>query len=290
MNARLARLSAIAAALLFSTGGAAIKVAAFSPAQVSAARSGIAALAIALWVRRLSWSRWLIPVGVVYAATLTLFVQATKLTTAANAIFLQSTFPLFILGLAPWLLRERVTRRDVAAVAVMTLGMILCFAGQPPATITAPDPLTGNLLGVTSGVAWALTIVGLRHLERQASAALAPSGAGVGLSAVLAGNAIACLVALPWALPFPHATPVEWATLGYLGLFQIALAYVCLTFAMRRLPAIEIALLLLIEPALNPLWTWLARGEDPGGWVLAGGAVIVGATAFKALWDRQYVQ
>jgi drug/metabolite transporter (DMT)-like permease len=285
-----ARLAAIAAALLFSTGGAAIKVAVFTPAQVSAVRSGIAAVALAVYVRRLPWSPWLLPIGAVYAAALTLFVQATKLTTAANAIFLQSTFPLFILGLAPWLLRERINRRDVTAVAVIAVGIALCLGGQPAATRTAPDPFTGNLLGLASGLAWALTIVGLRHLERDDVAAGAGgSAAGLGLAAVVAGNTLACLGALPWALPFPHATAGEWATLGYLGLFQIAFAYVCLTFAMRRLPALEVSLLLLIEPALNPVWTWLTRGENPGAWVVAGGGVIIGATALKTLWDQNRV-
>jgi DME family drug/metabolite transporter len=284
MNPGWPRVAAVAAAVLFSTGGAAIKLATFTPAQVSAVRSGIAALALAALVgRRVTWSRWLLPVGVVYAATLTLFVLATKLTTAANAIFLQSTAPLFILALAPWLLRERVSRRDLAAVALIGVGMIACFAGQPPATLTAPDPAAGNLFGLASGVAWALTLIGLRFLQRSATEA----HDAVGLSAVVAGNAIACIAALPWALPLPAATTGEWATLGYLGLVQIGLAYVCLLFAMRRLPALEVSLLLVIEPALNPLWAWLVRGENPGAWVLAGGALIVSATALKRAGDAR---
>jgi drug/metabolite transporter, DME family len=297
-----ARAAAIAAAVLFSTGGAAIKTGAFSAAQVSAVRSGVAALALFgwLWYERNAVSAppravalhrisRVVAVGAVYAATLTLFVVSTRLTTAANAIFLQATAPVFILVLAPWLLRERVTRGDAAYLAAVGAGMALCFAGRPAATATAPDPATGNLLGLACAVVWALTLIGLRHLQRErASAVDAPAHEIVGLHAVIAGNAVACLIALPWALPLPQASAGEWSVLLYLGVFQIGLAYVCLTTAMRTLPALEISLLLLLEPVLNPVWTWLIRGEQPGGWVLAGGAFIVAATGVRA-WSARRI-
>ena len=114
MSGDAARLQAIAAALLFSTGGAGIKVAAFSGLQVSALRSGIAAAALLVFLRgRVVWSAQVGLAGVVYAATLTLFVLSTKLTTAANAIFLQSTAPLYLLLLGPLILSEHFKRRDL---------------------------------------------------------------------------------------------------------------------------------------------------------------------------------
>jgi drug/metabolite transporter (DMT)-like permease len=276
-----ARFAALGAALLFSTGGAAIKVAAFSTAQVSGVRSGIAALVLLGWYRRhLSWTRWTAPAAFAYAATLTFFVGATRLTTAANAIFLQSTAPIYLLGLAPWLLRERVSRRDVIFLAALGAGMFCCFVGQARATVTAPNPDAGNLLGIASGVAWALTLVALRHFNRD-------RGRGEpGITAVIAGNAIAAAAALAWAFPLPRATAVEWATLVYLGVVQVGLAYVCLTIAMRRLPALDVSLLLLLEPVLNPVWTWIVREEVPAPWTLAGGAVILGATALRTWTSR----
>jgi drug/metabolite transporter (DMT)-like permease len=230
-----------------------------------------------LYRQQLHWHRWVLPAGIVFAATLTLFVAATKLTTAANAIFLQSTAPIYIVILGPLLLRERASRGDLAYLAVLIAGTTICFLGGAGASVTAPDPATGNLVGVASGIAWALTLIALRYLNRDA----ADERGQRGLAAVIAGNAIACAVALPWALPLPHAEPVEWATVVYLGVAQVALAYICLTNAMRRLPALEISLLLLLEPVLNPLWTWLVRGEQPGGWTIAGGALILGATAIR---------
>jgi drug/metabolite transporter (DMT)-like permease len=298
MNSGLARVCALAAAMLFSTGGAAIKVAAFSAAQVSMLRSGIAAVALYIWYRRQLRpstgaqsdprpvaGRWppSIAAGIVYAATLTLFVAATKLTTAANAIFLQSTAPLYIVVLGPWLLRERATRGDLAFLAAMSGGMALCFLGEANPTSTAPDPATGNLIAIASGVAWGLTLMALRHLNRTAG----PGRGAAGIRAVIAGNVIACVIALPWALPLPTAGPAAWATIVYLGVVQIALAYVCLTSAMRRLPVLEVSLLLLIEPVLNPFWTWIVRGEHPGWWTIAGGAVILGATGIRTLVDRR---
>lgn len=275
-----ARLLAVTAAVLFSTGGAGIKVESFSAAEVSFVRSGIAAVALLLWLRgRAVWSAGTLGAGIIYASTLSLFVAATKLTTAANAIFLQSAAPLYLLVLAPVVLHERVRRRDVVYLAAVGGGMLLCFLGRSVASDTASHPTLGNWLGAASGLAWALTLLTLRRIGRDD-----PAG-GATVAAVVAGNALACIAAAPFAFPLPAARPEEWATLVYLGLFQIGLAYVCLSTALRRLPALEISLLLLLEPVLNPVWTWIVRDETPGGWTILGGAVIVGATAIKVVYD-----
>ena len=275
-----ARLYALGATILFSTGGAAIKTGAFTGMQVSSVRAGIAAVALLLLVRgRVDWSRAAWGVGAVYATTLTLFVNATKLTTAANAIFLQSTAPLYIVILGPFLLKERLRRRDLAYMLAVGSGVALCFVAQPAVTATAPNPALGNLLAIICSVSWAFTLMLLRWAERDR--------AGFGLSAVIAGNIIACVIGLPFALPLPAAPAVEWATLAYLGIIQIGLAYVFLTRAMAHLPALEVSLILLLEPVLNPMWTWLVRGEEPGAWVMVGGALIVAATAVKAVYDAR---
>ena len=265
----------IAAAFLFSTGGAAIKSAAFTGMQVASIRSGIAAVALLVVIgNRARWSWRVGPIALVYAATLVLFVTATKLTTAASAIFLQSTAPLFILVLAPLLLHERFDRRDLPFVGAAAVGLALCFAGRPGATMTAPDPFTGNLLGAACSVTWAFTLLGLRWGEQHAR--------GTALAAVIAGNLLAFGSGIASIVPVPQATAVEWATLIYLGVFQIGLAYILLTSAVAHLPALQTSLLLLLEPVLNPIWTWLVRGEDPGPWTIAGGAIIVAASAAQA--------
>ena len=280
MNRQTARLEAIAAALLFSTGGAAIKVAAFNGAQVAGLRSGIAALFLLAWLRgRVRVTPHVILVSVIYACTLMLFVHATKLTTAANAIFLQSAAPLYILVLGPFLIGERFRRSDLIYLGALAVGMVLCFAGQPAAIASAPDPVTGNALAALCGFTWALTLLGLRWVERDGSSE------GLGMSVVVIGNVMASAASLPFGWPLPQAPAAEWATVVYLGIVQIGLAYVFLTKAMRHLPALEASLLLLLEPVLNPLWAWLIRDEYPGSWTLIGGAIIIAATGAKAVYD-----
>jgi DME family drug/metabolite transporter len=285
MNPRTAsRLKLVAAALLFSTGGAAIKAIPFTSWQVAALRSGIAAVTLALIApaARRSWS-WRTPVvGVAYAATLILFVLANKLTTSANAIFLQSTAPLYLLIISPLLLGERVTREDIGVMLLVGAGLALFFVGREPVTATASDPSLGNLLGAASGLTWALTVAGLRWVGARGSSER--SGA---MPAVVAGNALAFLLCLPMAIPFSRGTTESWVLITYLGVFQIGIAYLLVTAGLRRVPALEASVLLLVEPAFNPIWAWLVHNERPGGWALAGGGVIIAATTAKAAYDAR---
>ncbi len=278
-----ARLQLAAAAVLFSTGGAAIKAADFAAWQIASFRSGVAALAIFLLAgeARRGWSRRAVLVGVAYAACLTLFVLANRLTTAANTIFLQSTAPLYLALLAPWLLKEPTRRQDLVFMAAVGLGLALFFIGTEPAGLTAPDPVRGNLMAVASGVFWALTVCGLRWMGA------ADGRHGSAGAAVVSGNLTAFLVALPLALPVGGHSIVDWGIIAYLGIFQIALAYIFVTRAIAIIPALEAALVLLIEPVLNPVWAWVAQGERPGPWALIGGAVILGATTFKGWMDAR---
>jgi drug/metabolite transporter (DMT)-like permease len=277
------RLELAAAAVLFSTGGAAIKGADFTGWQTTCLRSGIAAIAIWLMTRqaRGAWTGRHLVVGIAYAATLTLFVLANRLTTAANTIYLQSTAPLYLAILAPWLLREPTRRQDLAFMAAVGLGLVLFFVGVDRPVESAPDPTRGNLLAAASGLTWALTVCGLRWMGagdgRRGSAAVA----------VVVGNVIASLGALPFALPFGRHGLGDWALVGYLGAFQIALAYMLVTRALTTIPALEASLILLIEPVLNPVWAWLFHGERPGVWALVGGAVILGATTVRMVLEAR---
>jgi drug/metabolite transporter (DMT)-like permease len=127
-----------------------------------------------------------------------------------------------------------------------------------------------------------LTLASLRYVERDAGRT------GLGLTAMIVGNVLASMVALPFAWPYPDASLSDWATVVYLGVAQIGLAYVFLTSAIRHLPALEVSLLLLIEPVLNPAWTWLLRGEDPGAWTIAGGAIIVSVMAARSVYEAKW--
>lgn len=311
-----ARLRLLLAAVLFSTGGAAIKAATLTGWQVASFRSGVAALAVWLLVpaARRRWTGRVLAASAVYAATMVLFVVANKLTTAANTIFLQSTAPLYVLLAGPALLGERVTRADLALMAAVAAGMALFFVGHDAPQATAPDPLRGNVLAALSGVAWAGTVLGLRWVGRtpdapapaasspdapaphassldataDAAATGSPAAAGdLALTTVVAGNVIACLVCLPLALPVHDATPASWLVVLYLGVVQIGVAYLALASAMPHVPALEASTLLLVEPALNPVWAFLAHGERPGPLAWAGGLLIVLSALAKTWWDAR---
>lgn len=273
------RLRIALAALLFSTGGAAIKAADFEAWQIASFRSGVAALTLLILIpkawRGFGWKPLL--VGVAYASTLVSFVLANRLTTSANTIYLQSTAPLYLLLLGPWLLREPIRKRDFPILAAVLIGLVLVFLGGDAPSSTAPDPARGNLLAVVSGVSYALMLCGLRWLGRDGDAG------GRGIAAVILGNAIACLATLPMALPLGSHSLAAYGVIAYLGVFQIAGAYVLVTTGIRSVPALEVSLLLLVETACNPAWSWLLLHEVPSGLALVGGGLIIGATVLNAL-------
>src|SRR6478752_344101 len=192
-----ARWQLATAAALFSTGGAAIKAADFTGWQTASLRSGVAALTILLIApeARRGWSLRAVLVGFAYAACLTLFVLANRLTTAANTIYLQSTAPLYLLVLSPWLLKEPIRRQDLGFMAAVGVGLALFFVSADAPVATAPDPVRGNILALVSGFCWAVTVCGLRWLGA------GERGQGSAMAAVVSGNVTAFLVALPLALP-----------------------------------------------------------------------------------------
>ena len=273
----------MAAAVLFSTGGAAIKAISMTSWQIASFRSGIAALTLAIFIpdARRHWRWTLVPAGTAYAATLVLFTLATKLTTSANTIYLQSTAPLYLLLIGPLILKEPLRRSDLLFLLAVAGGMLLCFSSAQPAVATAPDPRTGNLLAAASGLTWALTVTGLRWLARR-------EGAGNAATAtVVVGNLLAFLATLPMALPVTRAGWQDITALLYLGVFQIALAYLFVTRAIRHVPAFEATTVLLLEPALNPVWVWFFQAERPARGSIAGGALILSATLVNAWWQSR---
>ncbi|MDP3911486.1 MAG: DMT family transporter [Gemmatimonadales bacterium] len=268
------RSKIVLAAVLFSTGGAAIKWCGFDAWQLAGLRAGIALFTILALIpeARRGWTWRTALVGLAYGATTLLYVQANKQTTAANAIFLQATNPLFILLLAPWLLGEHATRRDLAQMAAMGVGLALFFLDSAVPSSTAPNPALGNALAATCALTWALTVIGYRWLVARGGS-IAPAAAS--------GNLTACAIALVMAYPLSAGRPVDWGVVVFLGVFQLGIPYVFMARAIPRLRALEVGLFLLIEPVLNPIWAWLAHGEVPGIGALTGGALILGATAVR---------
>jgi DME family drug/metabolite transporter len=163
--------------------------------------------------------------------------------------------------------------------------MALVLLGDERPQASAPDPAKGNALALASGLAFALLLTGLRWLASRA--AREPGGRdGGAMPAVLCGNLLAGLVALPFALPVTEVSGADLGALLFLGTIQIGLAYALLCAAVPHVPALLASLLLLVEPALNPVWTWALQGERPSALAIAGGALILAATVLQALSAR----
>jgi len=260
----------LAAAVLWSLAGVLIKWVSLPALAVAGFRSAIALPVLLLFFgrRAVNFSASQLIGGVCYAATVTLFVSATKLTTSGNAILLQYTAPLYVALLSGWLLDERTRWFDWAAIAAVLCGMSLFFIDQLSA-----DGLTGNILAVLSGVAFASLIIAMRR-QKDAS----PAG-----SAIL-GNLLTVLICLPWMVQSPPGG-ADWIGLALLGVFQIGLSYACYVVAIKNVTAMEGILIPVLEPILNPLWTLLFMGERLGPWALLGGVVVILSLIFRAVMD-----
>lgn len=272
-----ARVQVLAAALLFSTAGVVIKASSLTHWQIAGFRSAVGAVVLILAfpkLRRLSVP--ILAVACAMAVTFISFIVANKLTTAAHAVFFQAAAPLYLVLLGPWLLHEHLHRRDLPFMAAVLLGVGLLVTGTTQASTTAPNPALGNAVAMLSGVTWALSLAGLRWLDQRE-----PAGRP-GVSATVCANVLVAVVCLPLAWPDASIAGVDWAIVLYLGIFQLGLAYVLLVHGLRRLTAIETSLLLLMESALNPLWTWAGHGESPGPLALLGGGIILAATAVRS--------
>ncbi len=281
----VARIQLLAAAFLFSTGGVAIKSCQLTDWQIAGFRCGVAA--VAMWAllpaARQRWTWRTLVVGAAYASTVTLYALANKATTAANAVLLQATAPLYLALLAPAFLGERIRNRDLLLLATIAAGLAALLFGDVAATATAPAPARGNFLGALAGCCWALTLLGIRWLERSSR----NNAQGQAAAAVVAGNVLGFLAAMPAALPVVESRPVDWLLILYLGVFQIAVAYMLLTIALRSVPAFDAALLLLVEPVFGPVWAWWIHGEVAGLSTLLGGAAILTATMVKTWLDSR---
>jgi drug/metabolite transporter, DME family len=277
------RLELVAAAVCFSTAGAALKACRLDGWEVASFRAAIAGLAVLALVpaARHGLSPRAAVVAVPYTATAILFVLSNKMTTAASTIFLQSTSPLYIALLGPLLLHEKTRRRDLVYMAVLAAGLALVFLGVAPPARTSPRPRLGNVLAVACGFTSAVMMMGLRWLARAGGGheAAAPG-------AVVLGNLLTFATALTLALPVGNARTADWLILLFLGVVQIGAGYALMLAGLRHVPVLEATLLMFLEPVLSPVWAWLAHGERPGPWVLAGGAVILGATAVSMWRDR----
>ncbi len=261
----------VAASLLFSSGGLFIKLAPMPGLAVACGRAIITSAFFLIVLRpRLRQAR--LSTALAYAGMIVTFVVATKLTTAANAVFLQYTAPVYVLFLSHWLLGEKVKLRDIVFLAAAFVGMALVFSDTAEGGQRA-----GNLIALLSGVIFAFTIVFLRR-DAQSSPAVATASTAL-------GNILAVLGTLPFAFGdlATSLTPAAVGMLLYLGTLQVGLAYVLLNRGLRTVPATTASLVSMIEPVANPIWVFIGAGERPSTMALMGGAVVLAAVTARSL-------
>lgn len=257
------------AALLWSLAGVLIKGLDWPALAVSGGRGFIAALFLLATTHGLkfTWSRVQVGAAVAYASCTVTFVIANKLTTAANAILLQYTAPVWVALLGAWLLHERPTRADWWAIVAAFGGMGLFFANE-----LRWISVVGNLVGVLSGVSFAVMAILMRKQKD-----------GSAVESIILGNLLAFVIGLPAIVTAPALPARGWLLLLVLGVVQLGFSYRLYAQAVRHVTALEAVLIPVIEPVFNPLWVLLFFGERPGALALVGGVIVLGAVTLRAI-------
>ena len=257
-------------ALGWSLGGVLMKSVDWPPFAVGGGRGLVAAvflLAVRGRTLRFTWTPLQLGTALAFTGCTILFAAATKLTTAANAVLLQYTAPVWVALLGAWLLGERARRADWWTIAVTFVGMGVFFYDG-----LKFNNLTGILLAIASGVSFAVMIVLLRK-----------QGAGSTIEAVILGNLLGFLIGLPAMCTAPWPDPRSLIALLVLGVVQLGIPYLLYSRAIRHVTALEAVLIPVIEPILNPIWVLLLIGEKPTRLSLLGGAIVLGAVTWRAV-------
>jgi drug/metabolite transporter (DMT)-like permease len=242
----------VVASLCWSLGGLLVKAVDWPPLAVAGGRGLIAALFLLVTNRGLQFrfSRAQIIGAVGYAACTVTFVTATKLTTAANAILLQYTAPVWIALFGAWLIGERATRADWLTIAV-----------------------------VLGGISFAVMTLALRSQKDSSP-----------VESIILGNLLAAVIGLPWLISAPALSFTGWAALVALGVVQLGVSYWIYARAIRHVSALEASIIPVIEPILNPVWVMLMMGEKPTRLALVGGVIVLAAITWRAVVSIRGVQ
>jgi drug/metabolite transporter (DMT)-like permease len=256
------------AAILWSTSGLFVKILDWQPVSILAGRSFFAAIVFLIYLRRLPtrFSLWQLLAALMFILTQFLFITSTKLTTAANSIFLQYTMPIYVVLLAYWFLGEKPSRTDWLSMLVIFIGLMLFFGDE-----LSTDGLYGNLLAILSGVTGALMMVSFRAQKNGNPAE---------------SNLIAFLFTATLGFPFIMKetwTVNSWLILAFLGIVQIGFAFIFFTKGIKHIPALEANLIGMLEPVLNPIWVFFFYGESMGRFALVGGLIVLGGVILSAV-------
>lgn len=259
----------VLASFCWSLGGLLIKAVDWPPLAVAGMRGLFAALFLIATNRRLrfDFSRAQLLGAFGYAACTVTFVVATKLTTAANAILLQYTAPVWVALFGAWLIGERSTRADWLTIVTVLVGMSLFFAEG-----LELSAVLGNSIAVLSGVCFAGMTLALRSQKDRSP-----------IESIILGNLLAFVIGLPWIVSAPSLNATGWAALVILGVVQLGVSYWIYARAIRHVSALEACIIPVIEPILNPVWVMIAMGEKPTLLAVIGGIIVLTAITLRAV-------
>ncbi|MDF2613569.1 MAG: protein of unknown function transrane [Clostridia bacterium] len=262
----------VGTAVLWSLGGVLIKGVTWNGTAVAGIRSIIAACVILCFMGKpnfkFTWPR--IGAIVSYAATVLLFVIATKKTTAANAILLQYTAPIYTAILGTWLLKERVYKKDITCIFIIFAGMILFFIDSLKA-----GNILGDLFALLSGVSFGFMSVFMRIEKDNAP-----------MQSVFWGNILAFIITIPFMGGIVITVPSIIGIL-LLGVFQLGLSYVLYSKAIKHVSALEAVLIPIIEPILNPIWVMLLQKEVPSLYAVIGGMIVIIGVTVRGMYTKE---
>ncbi|MCB9146665.1 MAG: DMT family transporter [Anaerolineales bacterium] len=255
-------------AILWSTSGVFVKILDWQPVAILAGRSFFAAIVFLIYLRRIPtrFGLWQLLAASMFILTQFLFITSTKMTTAANSIFLQYTMPIYVVLLAYWFLGEKPTRTDWLAMLVIFIGLTLFFGDE-----LSTEGFYGNLLAILSGVTGAIMMVSFRAQKDGNPAE---------------SNLLAFLVTATFGFPF--IMKETWTVnsiliLAFLGIVQIGFAFIFFTKGIKHIPALEANLIGMLEPVLNPIWVFLFYGESMGRFAMIGGIVVLSGVILSAV-------
>ncbi|MEM1484772.1 EamA family transporter [Oscillospiraceae bacterium PP1C4] len=267
-------------ASLWSIAGIFIKLIPWNPLVIAGWRSLISSGCVLLFMRfssqKIKLNRSSFLSGIMLSLTFLAFVCANKLTTAANAIVLQFTAPVFILILSWLLFHQRFARADLITVALTIAGISLFFFDQ-----LAPGNLLGNIVAIFAGFSMACMFIATGRTDPESR-----------ISGILLGHLFTALVGVPMMFVFdtPFTTPAVLSILA-LGIVQLGIPYVLFAIAVKDCPPLVCSLLGAIEPLLNPVWVFLFAGERPGLFALCGGGIVIITITAWCVWrDRALVK
>lgn len=272
-------LAMIVTALLWSIGGIFIKLVPWNPLAIAGLRGVLGGLVMYVYLRargiRSVINKDSVKIAVALAGVCTTFVAANKLTTAANAIVIQYCAPVYVLLYIAFVQKKKLRPLDFAVVPITILGVLLCFIGQ-----MGKGRLIGDIIALISGMFFAAMFITSEGVSDQTRA-----------SGIMQGQFLTAIIGLPvFFATRPVFTAQAIGGILILGIFQIGIAYVLYSIAIKRASLLTCSLLAVLEPLLNPVWVFLFAGENPGAWSIVGGVIVVAAITFWYVYDARHPQ